>query len=230
MGKICYYCGGRATTREHVPPKGFFPRKANLLLKTVPSCTKHNNDKSHDDQYLLAHICIYAGLGDNLPKRIFLSSIKPQLEFSARFRRMITEGAERLASGEIAYPVDIKRFDHFFDSVSRALYFDRYGRPVDSLEYHISHLYLSLHTEDQEHMELREYVKYWMKYFDEQAEWSVTHYEAAKLSEVVYQHKMIDPTKGGFGSVTIAHTFYGIFNVVSMLTHKPSIGITGESD
>jgi hypothetical protein len=59
--KICYYCGERATTREHVPPKGFFSRKANLQLKTVPSCTKHNNAKSHDDQYLLAQICTWRG-------------------------------------------------------------------------------------------------------------------------------------------------------------------------
>jgi hypothetical protein len=229
LEKICYYCGERATTREHVPPKGFFPRKANLQLKTVPSCTKHNNAKSHDDQYLLAQICIYAGAGDNLPKRIFLNSIKPQLEFSEKFHRMIIEGAECLPSGAIAYQVNIKRFDQFFDSLSRALYFDRYGRPLDSSEYHISHFYLSLRTEDQEYVALGEYMKNWMKYFFEQAEWSVTHYEAAKLSEVVYQHSMIDPTKGGLGSVTIAHTFYGIFNVLSLLTHKPSIGITGES-
>jgi hypothetical protein len=91
--KICYYCGQPATTREHAPPKSFFPKKTNLQLKTVPACEKHNNAKSNDDQYLLAHICANAGAGDNLPKRIFLDSIRPQLEFSDKFRRLIAEGS-----------------------------------------------------------------------------------------------------------------------------------------
>jgi hypothetical protein len=82
--KICYYCGERATTREHVPPKGFFPRKANLQPKTVPSCTKHNNAKSTTTStywpgsaYMLARATTYR-------KGIFLNSIKPQLEFSPK--------------------------------------------------------------------------------------------------------------------------------------------------
>jgi hypothetical protein len=66
---------------------------------------------------------------------------------------MIIEGAERLPSGVVAYRVNIKRFDQFFDSLSRALYFERYGRPLDSSKYYISHLYLSLRTKDQANAE-----------------------------------------------------------------------------
>ncbi|AXH64146.2 MULTISPECIES: hypothetical protein [Providencia] len=46
----CYYCGNPATTREHVPPKCFFPKGSNLI--TVPSCEIHNNDKSHIDEIM----------------------------------------------------------------------------------------------------------------------------------------------------------------------------------
>jgi hypothetical protein len=223
---LCYYCGEPATTREHAPPKSFFPKKANLQLKTVPPCKKHNNSKSHDDQYLLAQICIHAAEGENLPKQIFLTSIKPQLEFSDKFRRMIADGAERLPNGAVAYRVNINRFDQFFDSLSRAVYFDRYGKPLDPIEYHVHHLYLSLRTEDNDYASLRGFTKQFMQYFAQHADWALKNYEAAKLSEVVYQHTIIDPTKSGLGSVTIAHTFYGIFNVVSLLTHKPSIGVS----
>ena len=62
---ICYWCGKPATTREHVPPRCFFPSKdkedkSDLVfhwenLLTVPSCDEHNNKKSGNDEYLLAH-------------------------------------------------------------------------------------------------------------------------------------------------------------------------------
>jgi len=39
---------------------------------------------------------------------------------------------------------------------------------------------------------------------------------------VVYQNKIIDPA-GPDASITIAHTFYSVFNVVSLLTRRPPI-------
>ena len=50
------------------------------------------------------------------------------------------------------------------------------------------------------------------------------HYEAEKIDEVVYSNKAIDPL-GTEGSITIAHTFYGVFEVVSLLS-RTSAGIS----
>lgn len=219
--KACYYCGEPATTREHAPPKAFFPPKANLQLKTVPSCEKHNNAKSEDDQYLLAHICINAGAGDNLPKSIFLRSIVPQLEFSENFRRSIVEGSASHPDGGVAYRVDLDRFDSFFDSLCHALYFDRYGTPIDPSQHLISHEYLSLQTNDPISLLRRNLLTGFLDHFFEESDSMIRHYEADKLSEVIYQNKIIDPSRSGVGSITIAHTFYGIFNVVSLLSQRP---------
>ena len=218
--KACYYCGAPATSREHFPPKSFFP-KVNLQLKTVPSCEKHNNKKSNDDQYLLAHICMNAGGGDNLPKRIFLQSIAPQLEFSEKFRKMIADGSVADPDGGVRYRVNLDRFNSFFDSLCHALYFDRYGTPLDPSKHGISHDYLSLHIEDPILILRRDILNNSLKYFFENGEWMIKNYEADKLSDVIYQNKMIDPWGSALGSITIAHTFYGIFNVVSLLTRKP---------
>ncbi len=45
----CYCCGAPATSEEHVPPKGLFPKAKDIpntkfreKLITVPSCEKHN--------------------------------------------------------------------------------------------------------------------------------------------------------------------------------------------
>ena len=53
--KQCYFCGKEATSKEHVPPKSFFPDKDKhrLNLITVPSCHDHNNKKSGTDEYIL---------------------------------------------------------------------------------------------------------------------------------------------------------------------------------
>jgi hypothetical protein len=53
--RFCYFCGDKATSKEHVPPKSFFPEesKCRLNLITVPSCDKHNNEKSETDEYIL---------------------------------------------------------------------------------------------------------------------------------------------------------------------------------
>jgi predicted Ser/Thr protein kinase len=40
------------------------------------------------------------------------------------------------------------------------------------------------------------------------------HYEADKIDEVVYSNKVIDPLG------TEAHTFYGVFEVISLLSRK----------
>jgi len=51
----CVYCTeAQGTTKDHVPPKSFFPepRPANLI--TVPSCKKCNSGAAMDDNYLLA--------------------------------------------------------------------------------------------------------------------------------------------------------------------------------
>lgn len=45
------------------------------------------------------------------------------------------------------------------------------------------------------------------------------HFEADKIDEVVYSNAVMDPI-GTEGSITIAHTFYGVFEVVSLLSRK----------
>lgn len=48
----CYFCGGGVTGVEHIPPKSFFPKGKRNELITVPSCDKHNQKKSKEDEYI----------------------------------------------------------------------------------------------------------------------------------------------------------------------------------
>lgn len=48
----CAYCNSEATTRDHVPPKGIFPKIKPDNLITVPCCIKCNNGFSKNDEFV----------------------------------------------------------------------------------------------------------------------------------------------------------------------------------
>src|SRR5437764_2311666 len=48
----CYLCGAAdRVTRDHIPPKGLFPRPRPSNLHTLPCCESCNNRASADDEY-----------------------------------------------------------------------------------------------------------------------------------------------------------------------------------
>jgi len=50
--EYCYFCGEKATSKEHLPPKQFF-KGFTVDKLTVPSCEKHNTDKGGDDEAIV---------------------------------------------------------------------------------------------------------------------------------------------------------------------------------
>jgi hypothetical protein len=216
---VCYRCGALGTTREHFPPKSFFPKGGGLNLKTVRSCELHNNAKSDNDQYVLAQICMTAARGDNLAKERFLCSIAPQIRRYPKFQALLVDGA-RSFEGATAYRVDMARFDAFFSALSCAVLFDRFGEVVDEDLFEICHLYPHLHSHEKDEMdEVRRYRSMFKEFFEEHAS-HIQHFEADKIDEVVYANSIAAPA-GLKTSVTIVHVFYGVFEVISRLTNKP---------
>ena len=61
----CAYCGAPATTRDHVPPKGLFPRPLPSDLITVPSCARCNLSASTDDELFRVAIALRKELDDH---------------------------------------------------------------------------------------------------------------------------------------------------------------------
>src|SRR5713101_10021908 len=112
----CYYqgCAQGGTTKEHIPPKSFFPRDQRNQLLTVPSCGLHNNAKSSDDTYVLAQICMNAS-PSNKSREVFMERVGPQLGYNGEaFRKTLAADAVALPGGAVCYKVDTGRFDRFF--------------------------------------------------------------------------------------------------------------------
>lgn len=215
----CYRCDAEGVTREHFPPKAFFPKGGNLQLKTVKSCPEHNTKKSSDDQYVLAHICMHASRGENLAGIRFRESIVPQLDASPKFKALLGDGSRTSGDGKREYRVDIERFNNFFDCLCSAIFFDRYSIACSEQDFAIMHHYLSFETEDETERRRKELAKAMHQKFFSDWEHLVSSYVADKVDEVVYGYDVMDPM-GSNASITIVHSFYGAFQVVSLLTHR----------
>jgi hypothetical protein len=78
----------------------------------------HNNAKSSDDIYVLAHICLNAS-PSNKSRGVFTQRVVPQLDFNrAALRKLLAAGSVNHDSGAFSYKVDTTRFDRFFTALS----------------------------------------------------------------------------------------------------------------
>jgi hypothetical protein len=138
----CYFqgCSHRARTKEHIPPQSFFPKDQRNQLLTIRSCELHNNAKSSDDLYVLAHICLNAS-PSNRSREIFVQRVVPQLGYNDHaLRKMLLKDSVPMHSGAVSYKVDVARFDRFFSALSYGIVYKACGKSLPA-QYSTAHVY-----------------------------------------------------------------------------------------
>jgi len=157
----------------------------------------------------------------NLARRKFDESVKPQLLLSRKFKREISDRSECLDDGTVRYLVDTSKFDDFFDALSRAVLFDKFCEILPSSEYILSHVYLSLQNDsaDVDRVNLARGLGY--DFFTKNKSW-IDEKIHDHLDEFVYRRKIIAPF-GYSTSISILHTFYGFFDVVTFASNKQAM-------
>lgn len=219
----CYFqgCGEKGTTKEHIPPRSFFPSGERKQLLTVKSCEKHNNAKSTDDLYVLAQICMNSS-PNNRAREVWENKVVPQLEFNnGALRKRLAGGAVKLTGGAVKYKVEIARLDEFFSALSCGIIKNTCKSSLPR-NYRISHIYHNFVGETDpmvQAMEAEIESFYSGKPMD-----FMTFGEPGAKNENIY-------TVTIFGipdyqsSITIVHLFYGVFRVTSMLTRTLRGGV-----
>ncbi|WP_246722873.1 hypothetical protein [Aureimonas sp. OT7] len=214
-GMSCYFpgCNEKGTTKEHIPPRSFFPVGERLQLLTVKSCKKHNNDKSTNDLYVLAQICMNAS-PSNRAREVFQERVAPQLSHNNdMLRRMLLKGAFKVRGG-VAYPVDHARFDEFFTALSCGLIYKSQKAPLPS-DYKVSHIYHRFISDaDAERQALEAGID---RFYDGKPLDFMSFGNPDLRNERIYTVE-IHGLPGFQGSITIVHKFFGVFKVTSMLT------------
>jgi len=138
--QTCYMCDLPAISKEHVPPKCFFPEQKDLgtgtnyrrNLISVPACAKHNLSKSQDDEYLLFAITSHYD-NDLAAQQHFSTKVMRAVRRRPSLLTFIADNFPIAVGGQpsIAYNVDRDRFDNAFDHMARALFFHHFNSKLN---------------------------------------------------------------------------------------------------
>ncbi len=122
-GDTCYACERRATTREHAPPKSFFPMEKRKNLIVVPSCSVHNCDNSPDVEYVRNAIAFLAGL--NGTGELLIDTAKRSFDHSpALFKRTFQSFVVHSQEEQVGtYKADLPRVRTVMTAVAQALHY-----------------------------------------------------------------------------------------------------------
>jgi hypothetical protein len=194
----------------------FFPVDQRSQLLTVRSCDLHNSGKSKDDVYVLAQICLNAS-PRNGSREILLDRVIPQLGYNdGALRKTLANNAEPLSNGAVRYKVDMQRLDRFFAALSYGVISKVCGSSLPA-GYLTTQLYHNI-EERAESEVLRMYKQAFPGLCSELA--TELNFGSVKtLNEAVYSVKLIG-LPGFKSSITLVHTFFGFFQVTSLLTKR----------
>ena len=213
----CYFqgCNKEGETKEHIPPRSFFPDGEKEQLLTVKSCKEHNNAKSKDDLYVLAQICMNAS-PSNRAREVFVKKITPQLDFNnGALRKRLAKGSVYTGNGAVKYKIDTSRLDDFFTALSCGIIFKSCGASLPS-NYKIGHIYHNLVGESNEATKL---VQSGIDHFYSGKPMNVLEFgDPDTKNERIYTATIFGIPEFK-SSITIVHRFYGKFKVTSMLTN-----------
>lgn len=240
----CYFpgCDLHAKTKEHIPPKSFFPDSKKINLMTVRSCKIHNNEKTKDDIYVLANICLNSSItSQNDALEIFETRVKPQLMHNneALLKKILRNTSKR-DEKTTNFEVDLSRFDSFFDCLTHGVIYKKTNKKVELKNYSVKHLYMNFESRDENnHLDQNNIFlkEYWQNFFSVDSELSESiefKYETPKgYSTEIYSVRFLGAdfvksleSDSFNSSITVIHKFFGYFEVVSTLTRVASFDNT----
>ncbi len=125
----CYACDELAITKEHAPPRSFFPPVHRSKLITVPSCARHNNDNSQDIEYARNVISTYYGV-NSAGQGLFLDKAMRSFDHSpALLKTTFSDIRPVTIQGATcgAFTVDVERIETVMRACVSALHFHLKG-------------------------------------------------------------------------------------------------------
>jgi hypothetical protein len=128
---ICVICGtNEASTREHIPPKGFF-KGSTGQFRTVPACNVCNNASSEDDEELRNYISILVGKQTPASKTLWEKGAHKSLKRSTKLRSKLMRSMQEVEvktedgtkTKRLAFSIPADLYQRVFERVTRGLYF-----------------------------------------------------------------------------------------------------------
>ena len=140
--KNCIYCGKPTTSKDHVPPKCFFPKPVPKNLITVPACFDCNESFSADENYtriILASAKISDQPGSSAEKiwnqkvqRSLQKNSKVLKEIYISFRFVDIYHGPIYLGKRPAFPCDRKRIDRIIGKIVKGLFYFENKKPLSN--------------------------------------------------------------------------------------------------
>lgn len=122
-------CEEESVSVEHAPPRSFFPKGMRHQLITVPSCKKHNEDTSLDDEYV-RNIITMSIENNQISIDHFFDKTLRSFERSPALTSKILEtlkGVSGYETGAKAFRLERSRFDRVIRKIAYALFYNEFG-------------------------------------------------------------------------------------------------------
>ena len=222
---ICYECGipldQESLTKEHVPPKCFFPKSDKASLITVPSCVEHNGGKSNDDEYLLQMISIQIQAnekGQNIAQekaiRSMLRNKKRTKEFANNANIVyVDENKNGQLRPTFAFKFDADKYNNSISSICKGLYYYEFHKVFNGEVRIYNEFEVSLDNDsvdrNQEYEKYRGFIK---EYF--------SNIEKKGKNQSIFYYQIVKPAKGLGFSLAIRLCFYGGIGILAFLKEK----------
>lgn len=132
----CVYCGRRATTRDHVPPRSLLERPFPANLPTVPCCERCNRGYSLDEQYFLV-LLGQIGTSKTIAAKVALGGVidRALTRAPALDERLLRALESDDEDGRVLIRPEIERVRRVIAKIALGLFVLRYGRvpAIDSV-------------------------------------------------------------------------------------------------
>lgn len=123
-------CHSPATTREHVPPRSFFPEQERNNLIVVPACERHNNANSIDIEYV-RNILVNPLPTNEHARALFKDKVMPAYgRRKALFNRTFADLTRIVLNGQetAIYTIEIDRFNSVMKSIAYGMHHHHFSR------------------------------------------------------------------------------------------------------
>ena len=164
MQLTCTYCNRVANTKDHIPPKGMFPKPRPASLITVPSCFSCNSSFSKDDEHLRDVLSFREELSDNpfveqlnrsIPRRLDRSQSGRYFNYlHARMGEETVKTTSGIYLGRKAtFNVDLRRIERVLGRITKGLYCHCFGNKLMEgfdAQVYTQEYFLSLEPEHEE--------------------------------------------------------------------------------
>ncbi len=140
MKASCVYCPSKdAPTRDHIPPRGFFPEKipTNLNIITVPCCERCRKEQKDDEfirnvltsvEIVEDHPSISSDVSARRNRSIWNAPSKGLELFEIIKRVEVVSPGGIYLGDRYAFKLRNPRVDKFMERVTRAVIFDAHGQ------------------------------------------------------------------------------------------------------